>query len=420
MAKKLTARSIELAKPRKDKKGQLVRTEIPDGGKPGLYLVIQPNGKKSWAVRYRRLSDGKPRKLTLDGFPSLGVAHKQAQAALDRVADGHDPAADKIEAKDAQTRAREAKDDLFPNVARLFISRYAKPKNRSWRETARLIGLGPEDPKKPETSELILIKGGIADKWRKRRVQEIKKRDILDLLDGIVDRGAGIVANRTLAALRKLFNWSVDKDIIEASPVASVKAPAPAISRDRILNDDEIKLFWSACEKIGYPFGHIGKLLLLTGQRLNEVAGMSKSEIDPDKRLWTIPRERAKNDERHIVPLSDAVIEIIDSIKPVGPKRLLFTTTGESSVSGFSRAKARLDANMGSPPDWRQHDLRRTVASGMAKLRIALPVIEKVLNHHSGSFAGIVGVYQHHDFADEKREAIEKWGAHVMALIGEQ
>jgi integrase len=185
-----------------------------------------------------------------------------------------------------------------------------------------------------------------------------------------------------------------------------------------LLSDDEVRAFWRACGEVGFPFGPLGKLLLLTGQRLREVAEMTAGEIDLDQRLWTLPRERSKNDEAHAVPLSDAALEVIESLPRIrGPKGYLFTTTGQTPVSGFSRARGKIDKAMGSPPHWTFHDLRRTAASGMARLNIALPVIEKVLNHRSGSFAGIVGVYQRHDFADKKREALETWGRFVASLV---
>ena len=325
MAKKLTARSIEQAKPRKNKHGQLIRTEIPDGGKPGLYLVIQPSGKKSWAVRYRLR--GRPRKVMLEGFPSLATAHKLAQVELDKAAEGRDPAAEKQDAKRARAREALTKDDLFGNVARLFIQRYAKPKTRSWIETARLLGLRP-DPDKPE--ELIAIRGGIVDKWCQRRAQDIRKRDVLDVLDGIVDRGAGIVANRTLAAVRKLFNWAVERDILESSPCMGVTAPAAAVERERILSDEEIRWFWHATDREGFPFGTAAQLLLLSGQRLNEVTGMRRVELASG--IWTIPDGRTKNKKTHTVPLSEAAAAILAGLPHVKEScRICFHGDGEGA-----------------------------------------------------------------------------------------
>jgi integrase len=404
MAKRLTTRFVENAK-----RDPAKRREIPDAGKPGLYLVIQPSGKRSWAVRYR--FNGRPRKVTLEGFPSLGVAHKLAQAELDKVAEGRDPAVEKKAAKSA--RRDDTGSDAFEAVAAQFIERHAKRNTRasSARETERILN-----------KEVL-------PKWGDKRIQEITKRHVLDLLDGIVDRGGGLSANRTLAVVRKLFNWAVQRGIIDASPVASIKAPLAERSRDRVLSDDEIRWLWLACDKVAYPFGSMAKLLLLTGQRRNEVAGMTFGELDLDKALWCIPGGRTKNDEAHEVPLSDAAFAIIESVPRIATsKGFVLTTRAEKHLRGYSQAKKAIDMAMFAVareergedvkiPRWTFHDLRRTAASGMARLRIALPVIEKALNHSSGSFAGIVGVYQHHHFADEKREALDAWASFVMSVV---
>ena len=401
MAKKLTALKVEQARanPRK-------RVEIPDAGKPGLYLVIQPSRKKSWAVRYR--FKGQTRKLTLDGFPSLGTARKLAQEALDAVAEGSDPAAEKRAKKYADTSS-----DLFSAVAADFVERHAKRNTRA--SSVRL-------------TEQWLNKD-VLPRWGHRRIQEITKRDILDLLDAVIDRGGGLSANRVLAVVRKLFAWAMQRGVITASPAAGVKPPLAEQSRDRILTDDETRWLWLACDKAGYPFGSMAKLLLLTGQRRNEVAGMTWAELDLDKALWRIPAGRTKNDEAHEVPISDAALAVIASLPRIkSDKGYLFTTNGETHVSGYSRAKvviehAMLEIARGERgqdieiPRWTFHDLRRTAVSGMARLGISLPAIEKVVNHSSGSFAGIVGVYQRHSFADEKRNALQGWAKFVLSLV---
>jgi integrase len=414
MARGLTALKVENAKAGDQRK------EIADPGKPGLYLVIQPSGKKSWAVRYRRQADKEPRKYTIDGFPSLAVARKLAQDVLDKVAEGEDPAAAKQMEK-LKKRLEPGESDGFSDVAIRFIKRDQRPNNRTWRETARLLGI-----RETEEGELEAIDGGLVDKWDNRKVSEITKRDVLDVVDAIDERGAGVMANRTLAAVRRLFNWCVEKDILSSSPCAGLKPPAEESSRRRVLSDEEIRWFWNACEQLKYPFGHAGKLLLLTGARRSEVTDMTRGEVKGD--TWTIPRERSKNDEPHIVPLSEAALDVIKDARNIkSEKGFVFTTTGDSPVSGWSKAKNQIDALMlaaakeESPKakieEWRLHDLRRTVASGMARLGIALEVIEKCLNHVSGSFAGIVGVYQLHSFEEEKRDALQKWAAHVEKIV---
>jgi integrase len=428
MTKALTAKRIESAHPTS------TRQEIPDGLLVGLYLVVQPSGAKSFAVRYRHA--GQPRKLTLGAFPAitLEAAREIGGKALRAAAEGRDPATEKQSAKgDAKKAAAEevrGKRDLFENVAREFIERHAMKNTReaSWRETARILGfkLDPEN-----ASKLLLIepqKGKpptVVDLWQGRKVQDITKRDVIALLDTVRDR-APVMANRNLAAIRKLFNWCLARDVIQVSPCTLIEPPAPERSRDRILSDEELRLVWKATDTDFSPFGPLVKLLVLTGQRLAEVGGMRWDELDLENRLWTLPAERVKNGERHEVPLSDAAVEILKALPRIKTtKGFVFTTTRDAAVSGFSRAKDRLDAaivaslaNGAKPPEhWTFHDLRRTMASGMARLGIQLPVTEKVLNHTSGSFRGVVGVYQRHSFSDEKRAALNVWAAHVAAVV---
>jgi integrase len=187
-----------------------------------------------------------------------------------------------------------------------------------------------------------------------------------------------------------------------------------------VLTDSELRSVWQAADTAGGPFGALVKLLILTGQRRDEVARMTWSEIDTEARLWTLPGERTKNDQPHEIPLNKPAMAILKALPRIG-ERFALTSTGEAPSSGYSKGKRRLDALLPPDmPDWRLHDLRRTVASGMARLGVSLPVIEKVLNHTSGSFAGIVGVYQRHGFSDEKRKALETWGRFVAALIERQ
>jgi integrase len=423
MTKALTVTRIDNAK------ATSLRQEIPDGLLVGLYLVVQPSGAKSFAVRYRYA--GQPRKLTLGAFPAitLEAARDIGAKALRAAAEGRDPATEKQSAKgDAKRQAAEeirGKRDLFENVARDFIERHAMKSNRetTWRETARILGLrpSPDDPTK-----LVEVGGDVMDAWRGRKIQDISKRDIVALLDVINDRGSPIMANRVLSAVRKLFNWCVARDVIQASPCTLVTPPAPERSRDRVLSDDELRLVWNAAASDGWPFGPLIKLLALTGQRLSEVGGMRWQEIDLENRLWTLPAERVKNGERHEVPLSDAAIDIISALPRIKTTRgFVFTTRRDAAVSGFSRAKDRLDdaveasltKDAKAPEHWTFHDLRRTMASGMARLGIQLPVIEKVMNHSSGSFRGIVGVYQRHSFAEEKRTALAAWASHVESVV---
>jgi len=407
MAKSLTVASIEKLKPDPQR-----RCEVPDGRLPGLYLIIQPGGAKSWAVRYRY--GGRSRKFTIGPYPAfdLTAARQEASQALQRAQRGGDPAHEK---RLERRRKTEAKDD-FESVVRLFIERYSKQNNRTWGRVARAFGLVPSNDE--PCAAWPAIKGGLVARWGDRRIGDIARIDIIDLLDAIVARGAPIMANRTLAHLRKLFNWALDSELVTASPCAGVKPRAPEQSRDRVLNDAELKALWRAAEAMQGQFGPIVQLLILTGQRREEVGGMRWSEIDLDEKLWTLPASRVKNKTKHTVPLSAAAVAIIQGLPRRKGVDFVFSTTGRGSVSGFSRAKEHLNA-LTAFSDWRLHDIRRTVASGMARLGIALPVIEKVLNHRSGSFAGIVGVYHHHSYSEEKRHALDTWARFITTLVGE-
>jgi integrase len=393
MAKALTVRTIETLKP------SLARREIPDGLIAGLYLVLQPSGRKSWAVRYRAASA--PRKLTLGTYPAINLknARELASRALVSVAAGSDPAGE----KKAAGKARPAH-DLVEKVIEEFIERYARPNTRDWRETRRM-----------------LIKD-VAAAWRGRRLPEIGRHDVHRLLDAIRDRGAPVGANRTFAQLRKLCSWAVERGIIEGNPCDGIQAPSAEKPRDRVLNDDELRLIWQAADKLGWPFGPIVKLLILTGQRRSEIGAMRWAELDFDNAAWLIPVERSKNRRQHSVPLSPQALAILQKLPRItGAAAMVFSSTGTTPPSGFSHAKARLDrfalANGQPIAPFILHDIRRSVASGMAGIGIDLHVIERVLNHVSGTFAGIVGVYQRHSFADEKRAAMQTWARHVESIV---
>ncbi|WP_234050428.1 MULTISPECIES: site-specific integrase [unclassified Xanthobacter] len=426
MTKPLTVKGIEALKPADD------RREIPDGLMPGLYLIVQPSGVMSWAIRYRH--NGKPKKHTLGGYPAIKLADARALAgqALTAVAEGHDPSADKKQAK--RDAATAIKDDIA-SVVQAFLERYAEPRLRdsSYSQTKRYL-----------EKEAVVA-------WKGRSIKSITRRDVIELLDATVDRGAAISANRLLAALRRFFNWCVERGIVDASPVAGLKAPTAEQSRDRVLSDGELALVWKAADGFGWLFGRFVHILILTGQRRDEVAGMRWSELDLTNAIWTIPAERTKNGIAHVVPLSSEAVAILSGLprKKDGntDSPFVFTTTGKTPISGFSKAKVALDKAISklmrqeaeaartpandapeqggeeedapSIANWRLHDLRRTMASGMARLGVPVHIVEKLLNHTSGTFAGIVSVYQRHDFATEKKEAAAAWGKHITSCTTE-
>jgi integrase len=384
---KLTVKTVEAIKPAED------RREIPDALLPGLYLIVQPSGARSWAVRYRH--GDRTRKHTLGSYPALDLktARELGAKTLRVAAEGRDPGHDK----------KQERGTTVEDVVGQFLDRHCRHNHspRTRKESERLL-------------RLYLL-----SRWSSRPARSISRAEVRDMLDRLMADGTPVLANRVHSIARKLFGWAVEQDIIPASPLAGLKAPAVEKSRDRVLTDLELRRVWNAAgETPDLIYGAMVRFLILTGQRRGEVAGLEWSELDLGNRLWSIPKERTKNGRAHDVPLSRQAIATLKEL-PHTNERYVFSVNGKAAINGFGKPKDRLDALCGFT-DWTIHDIRRSVASGMARLGIGLPVIEKVLNHTSGSFAGIVGVYQRHDFAKEKRDALEAWGDHVAKLVVEK
>jgi integrase len=201
---------------------------------------------------------------------------------------------------------------------------------------------------------------------------------------------------------------------LDQSSAEGIPLPTKEVARDRVLNDDELARVIIAARQIGSPYGGIVELLALTGQRREEAARCVWDEIDLDKRLWTLPNLRTKNAKPHIVHLSDQAIAVLGKAKKLG--RFVFSAAGTHPFQDFSSAKRELDAISGVS-GWRLHDLRRTCVSGMAGLGVAPHVADKILNHQSGTISGVAAVYQRHQFLTERKEALERWGAHVAQIL---
>jgi integrase len=414
---------------------------------PGFGLRITPRGRRTWLAMYR--VDGKAVMETLGTMgerPSVADARDRARASMVRAREGVNPVvkrrAEKAAAAQAAAEA-EIKGVTFAETAERFlhdhIERNSAPKYA--REVRRIL-----------CHDVLPV-------WGDRPIRDITKHDVNDLLDAKADRrertrkgtrdGAAVQANRTLTRLRTLFRWAADMDLIDADPTAGVRQRVKEKARDRALDDDEIKLFWGAAGKLGWPFGPLFKLLLLTAQRRDEVGGMRRPELDLDQRtIWTIPRERAKSDRAHIVHLSAPAVEIIEALPHTGA--LLFSATGLTPASGYSRAKIRIDKLMtaalreatGDPEaeitPWILHDLRRTATTGMAKLKMKMPapkpddpdnmidvpipphVVDKILNHSAGAIRGVAAVYNRHEYGDERKAALDAWGRYLTGLVQER
>jgi integrase len=390
------------------------RVEYFDAGFPGLALRVTEKGHKSWSLFYR--FNGRLRRFTIGRHPAIkpGQARREATSALERVRQGVDPAEEKRARRDKPPPEAET----FEALAQDYLERHVRKNSATatYQEAKRDLEYN------------------VLPKWRNRPIASISRRDATDLIDGLVERGVQIQANRTLARLRALFNWAIEKDRISGSPVNHMKPPTKERARDRALTNDEIGWFWQACDEIGWPFGPIFKLLLLTAQRRDEVGGMKWTEIDLDRRTWTLPRHRTKSDRGHEVHLSDVAIDVLRALPRIGrgsnEMDFVFTVTGTTAVSGFGNAKRRLDFIMAEArrlslglseqpkiSDWRLHDLRRTAATGMQGLKIAPYVVDKVLNHSGGTIRGVAAIYNRFEYLDERRTALDAWGQHVRSLV---
>jgi integrase len=442
----LTDKTIKNAKPGEQ------RRRIRDLQTTGLYLVIEPSGTKAFEMRFRR-PDGRPAKIRLGkyaedeitGAPvlgqrmlTLGAAREMAQAIHRRRALGEDVIGEtRAERQRQRVEVEQRVASTFATCLREFLVEHKVRKRgtypRRWRETARVLGLyfavGAEPSSDPK-----VIKGGLADIWRDRPVGDIDQNLIFETIRdagrrGIPgldrrNRGNSDARKRSLhAALSTLFDWLKRERKIVSNPCADMDRPAPAADRDRVLSTLEIRAFWQATDQVGEPFRTIFKALLLSGCRLNEVAGMRWSELSEDGAAWTIPGERTKNARPHVLPLSPLLRDLIAGVKRKSAAvDLIFTTTGTTAPSGWSRAKRRLDAavkqELGSTlVAFKLHDLRRTAATHMAEIGIQPHIIEAVLNHVSGHKGGVAGIYNRAAYAKEKAAALERWAAHVVSIV---
>ena len=364
------------------------------GAPTGSTSSLQPSGAKSWAIRYRH--NGRPTKFTLGGGEALSLAQARKGAADARLAleKGIDPAAERRAARAANKA--EQHPDTVDALVRQFTTLHG-PKLRP--ATLRIYDSA--------------LRRFVLPKWGKRSVHEIRRRDVIALVEAIaVDRP--VMANRTLGILSKFFNWLVARDVITASPVHGVEMPAVEKARDRVLDEDEVAALWRACAEEGV-IGAAVRIMLLTGARRTEVSAMRWAEVDEKNRVWVLPSERSKNGQAHVVPLSGAAWEIIAALPRISDTHV-FSVSGDGPLVNFTRIKERVDAKLCFARPWVIHDLRRTCASGLQRLGVRVEVIEATLGHRSGLFRGIVSTYQRHDFADEKRVALQRWADHVEQL----
>src|SRR5258708_5018246 len=364
-----------------------------DANSPGFGVKVTPKGRKVFVVLYRTGGAGsKLRKYTIGpyGRVTLHQARVAAQKVFAAKLDGRDPAAEKREVK------RRAVADLAEDLLETFITQRLS-QNRSAAETSRLL------------------RREVGKPWAGRSIHTIGKRDIVDVVSAIVQRGAPGSANKTLKSLKTFLRWCVGQAVLDQSPAEGVPLPTKEVPRDRVLNDTELTQVILAARKLCGPYGGIVELLALTGQRRDEVACLHWEELDLAQRIWTIPKARTKNAKAHIVHLSKQALAVLKRADQRG--QLVFTLLGTKSFQDFTHAKRRLD-QLSGVTGWRLHDLRRTCVSGMARLGVAPHVADKILNHQAGTISGVAAVYQRHEFLAERRAALERGGTHVGELTG--
>jgi integrase len=379
---KLTAFAVENRKP------DTVRREFPDAGCAGLYLIVQPSGAKSFAVRYR--VRGKPKKLTLPKGITLAAARAAATAALHDVTKGIDPSAAKRQEK--RNRA-EAAADTFAKIAERYLHREGKNlRSAEWQR--RLL----ERLVYPEIGDMP--------------IGEIKRKNIVALLDDIEDNNGPVMAHSTLAAIRRIMGWHASRDDSYASPIVRgmgrIKSSERA--RARVLEDDELCRLWTAAGNAG-PFGALVKFLLLTAARRDEARELTWTEIKGD--LWSLPASRNKVKVDLLRPLSKTALALIEALPRVESCAFVFTTTGKKPVTSLSKRKAALDAAAGVT-GWTLHDLRRSSRSLMSRAGINSDHAERCLGHAIG---GVRQTYDRHQYLAEKRNAYEALAALIERVV---
>ena len=355
---------------------------------PGLVLRISTSGTKTFCLHKR--INGKMRRLTIGrfGVVSLADARERVRQVLYEIETGRFEDRTGIEVETKPTLG-----EMIPD----YIEKYAKVHNRDWKRKQALL------------AKFATLHG--------KRIDQIKRADVVKACD-VIHKSAPTSANRALAHLKHLMGWCVERGMIEVNPIAGMKPLSKEKPRERVLSDGELGALWAACGDEGYPFGDCMKLLMLSGQRRAEVAEMRWSELDLEKRLWTLPSSRAKNGKQHTVPITDAMLEVLRKTPRFFNSDYVFTTTGKSPVSGFGRVKDRLDKAL---PEGTEtliiHDLRRSMSTNMAMLGVPQPVTEALLNHKTGVVSGVAAIYNVYSYADEKREALAAWSQHVMKIV---
>jgi integrase len=352
----------------------------------GFGLVVTSAGHKSFVCQYR--ANGRSRRISIKATLRLGEARKEARAILGRVAKGGDPLMERRKKEAAAT-------DTLQSICESYFAREGKK--------LRTIG-----ERQVTLARLVYPRLG------SRQIDDIRRSEIVRLLDRIEDENGPVMADRTLAYLRRVFTWHAGRSDDFRSPIVrGMTRTKPAErARERILSDDEIKKVWAAAKVTNNGYGPLVQFILLTATRKNESAHMRRSEISGD--IWTIPALRNKSKKDHVVPLSKAAQSVLSTLPVIGDGHLVFTHDGKRPIGGFSRYKKRLDQVSGVI-GWTVHDLRRTARSLMSRAGVNADVGERCLGH---IINGVRGVYDRHSFAEEKRLAFEALAKEIKRILG--
>ncbi len=357
---------------------------------PGFGVRVTRQGRKSFVLMYR-VNGSQKRRMTLGTYPSVGLAdaRDQARMVLGDVARGDDPGARKQAERKAET---------FAELADEYLERHAKRNKSSWQEDERKL-----------RKDLLPV-------WGSRKATDIARRDVIGLLEGIVERGSPVAANRTLALVSRMFNFGIDEEILEHNPAQRVRPVCRERPRERVLTPTEIVKVWGALDREELVIASTFKARLLTAQRGKEVLSMRWKDIDGD--WWTIPGEVSKNGLTHRVPLSEQMTKLLGEVRGVtGRSKWVFASPSkpEAHITAVRKAALRICELAGV--QFTPHDLRRTAASHMTSMGISRLVVSKVLNHVE---RGVTAVYDRHSYDGEKQEALLRWGERVEELVTSQ
>jgi integrase len=376
------------------------RLDLPDDLVPGLALRVTPSGVKTWSLRYRMEGGrrARVRRLTLGTYPTvkLADARKKAQAARRKVDGGTDPAAEKQLAREGDTIADLAKD---------YIAKYAKVHKRSWKDDQRYLD------------------AEVLPAWKHIKVQQLTRRDVRSLIEGIAERGSPISANRCLALVRKMLNWAVAHDWLDANPAALIPKPGVERSRDRVLTDEEIRAVWASMARERAAMGALMKLRLVLAQRAVELARVKWTDIEGDVLTFRV----TKNKQPMRLPLTKTAVEILNTLpqiedceyvfpgrggkRPLSDMKHAARRIGERALETLQKADRTITAF-----DFHGRDLRRTAATKMREAGVPRADISRVLNHVEGG-PRATQVYDRYEGEREKRLALQAWERVLTGIL---